>query len=222
MRPLGKISTRWSPDLAYAIGLITTDGCLSKDGRHIDFTSKDYALVETFRDCLGISNQITKKTSGYTGKKNAFHIQFGDVLFYKWLVGIGLTPKKSLTLGPLEIPEKYFFDFLRGNFDSDGSIYSYWDSRWHSSYMFYISFNSGSRIYLEWLRDNIKRLEALNGRLTIGTRVLTLRYAKTASLQLFKNMYYANDIPHLRRKYQKASEIFRVNEKHDRQYARVL
>lgn len=25
---------RWSPEMAYAIGLLTTDGNLSKDGRH--------------------------------------------------------------------------------------------------------------------------------------------------------------------------------------------
>lgn len=38
----------WSSDLAYAIGLITTDGSLSIDGRHINLTSKDIDQVETF------------------------------------------------------------------------------------------------------------------------------------------------------------------------------
>ena len=38
------------------------------------------------------------------------------------------------------MPKKYFFDFLRGHFDGDGSFYSYWDKRWKSSYMFYVSF----------------------------------------------------------------------------------
>lgn len=40
MKPQGKPIT-WSPEIAYAVGLLTTDGSLSIDGRHIDFTSKD-------------------------------------------------------------------------------------------------------------------------------------------------------------------------------------
>jgi len=30
----------WSADFAYAVGLLTTDGSLSIDGRHINLTSK--------------------------------------------------------------------------------------------------------------------------------------------------------------------------------------
>ena len=47
-KPKKKISTNWSAELAYAVGLIATDGCLSKDKRHIDFTSKDKELIKTF------------------------------------------------------------------------------------------------------------------------------------------------------------------------------
>lgn len=43
MKPKGK-PVKWSPKIAYAVGLITTDGSLSKDGRHIDLTSKDRRL----------------------------------------------------------------------------------------------------------------------------------------------------------------------------------
>ena len=32
---------KWTPELAYIVGLITTDGCLSSDGRHLTFTSCD-------------------------------------------------------------------------------------------------------------------------------------------------------------------------------------
>jgi len=35
MKPLGRINTVWNHRLAYATGLLATDGCLSKDGRHI-------------------------------------------------------------------------------------------------------------------------------------------------------------------------------------------
>ena len=108
----------WSPNLAYAVGLIATDGNLSGDGRHLTVTSKDRDLLETFRACLNIRAAITPNTSAYGS--GALRVQWGDRHFYNWLVGIGLTPAKSLTLRPLAIPDVVFADFVRGCIDGDG------------------------------------------------------------------------------------------------------
>jgi hypothetical protein len=40
---------------------------------------------------------------------------------------IGLTPAKSLTLGPLSVPDEYFADFFRGCIDGDGTMLVYTD-----------------------------------------------------------------------------------------------
>ena len=37
----------WTPQLAYAVGLLVTDGNLSPDGRHICMRSSDKNLLET-------------------------------------------------------------------------------------------------------------------------------------------------------------------------------
>ena len=215
-RPQAKVSAEWSPDLAYAVGLLVTDGNLSSDGRHMDFTSKDKQLVETFRSCLGIDNKIGRKTSSYTGKNNYLRVQFGDVLFYRWLEGVGLKPNKSKTLGALKVPDAYFFDFLRGCFDGDGSIYAYLDPRWHSSYMFYLTFVSASDPFLEWLGTTISRLTSIKGRLgESGKGVSSLRFAKKGTRILFDRMFYSHGLPCLGRKFTKAHEIFRINEVHD-------
>ena len=140
-KPKGKVKIKWSADFAYAVGLITTDGCLSKSGRHILFVSTEKEQISNYMRALGIENIIGRTTSSYTNKK-AFRVQFSDVLFYKFLLEIGLTPAKSLTIKQVAVPERYFFDFLRGCFDGDGCSYSYWDPRWKSSFMFYISFAS--------------------------------------------------------------------------------
>lgn len=87
---------------------------------------------------------------------------------YNWLVDIGLTPNKSKTIGKLKIPEEYFFDFLRGCFDGDGSIYAYWDPRWESGYVFHISFVSVSPSFLEWLQDIVEKLSTVKGRILPG------------------------------------------------------
>lgn len=158
MKPLKKINTKWSSNLAYIIGLITSDGNLSKDKRHINFTSKDLELLFTFKKCLRIGNKISKKNRSKNSEKKYYFIQFSDINFYQFLVKIGLKDNKSKRLSKVLIPEKYFFDFLRGLFDGDGSIVSYFDKRWKNSYMFYLVFTSGSPLFVKWLREKIYKL----------------------------------------------------------------
>lgn len=213
-KPKGKVSIEWSPDLAYAVGLITADGNLSKDGRHIIFTSKDYDLSETFAKCLGLKNKIGYKSSGYGIGKIYSVIQFGDIVFYRWLQSIGLTPKKSKTISSLNIPENVFFDFLRGLFDGDGCIYSYWDPRWHSSFMFYLGFTSGSDAFIAWLRLRLRQILSINGQIANGTRATTLRFAKAESLKIIEKMYYNTSVPKLDRKYQKILKILATENDH--------
>ncbi|MBI2054378.1 MAG: hypothetical protein HYT36_03540 [Candidatus Staskawiczbacteria bacterium] len=220
MKPLNRIKIDWSNDLAYIIGLITTDGNLNSDGRHVDFTSKDILLVKTFKKCLRIKNKIGLKTSGFSDKKYP-HVQFGDVTFYRWLLTIGLTPHKSKTLGELKIPDKYFFDFLRGHFDGDGCCYSYWDKRWRSSFMFYITFVSASGKHILWLRQKIKRLTGIIGNLPKinRDRIYQLRYAKKESKILISKIYYKEKLPCLLRKYKKIKKILNIENKEN---ARVM
>ena len=148
----------WSPNLAYAIGLITTDGSLSKDGRHIDFTSNDIELINNLKYCLKLENKIGKKLSGSTKKYSSFRIQFGDVLFYKWLLNIGLMPNKSKKLRSVKIPDKFFFDFLRGHLDGDGTIKRYNDPVYRNSLRLYISFVSASLSHILWIKQKITKL----------------------------------------------------------------
>src|SRR3989344_5044843 len=118
---------------------------------------------------LGIKVRVGSTVSGHNGKK-AFRVQFSDVLFYGFLLSIGLTPAKSLTMRNIYIPDKYFFHFLRGCFDGDGYSYSYWDKRWKSSFMFYIGFVSGSKAYVDWFRSTLWRLSGLTGHITKAKR----------------------------------------------------
>src|SRR3989344_8284208 len=102
-KPKGKVKIRWSPNFAYAIGLLATDGCLSSSGRHILFVSKDDEQIRNYMKALGIVNAIGSSRSSFTGQPVP-RVQFGDTLFYHFLVGIGLTPAKSRTIGELKIP----------------------------------------------------------------------------------------------------------------------
>ena len=210
-KPKGRISTNWNSNLAYAVGLIASDGYLSSDGRHMELTSVDMDQLENFSRCLGIKCKIGKKISGYTNRKDCFRLQFGDVVFYNWLVGVGLETNKSKTLKMLKIPDKYFFDFLRGYFDGDGSIYSYFDPRWKSSFMFYISFVSASNDFLIWVRDSIFRLSGFEGKISFSSRVNQLRFAKKASRCIIEKMFYSENVVCLNRKIRKIEDIIRID-----------
>lgn len=210
--PTKRTSTDWTPELAYIVGLIATDGNLSKDGRHLDFTSKDIQLVKLFRAKLYLHDlKIGTKRSG--SGNISFRIQFGDVNFYRWLQKIGLSPRKSLTIAALRIPDRYFFDFLRGCFDGDGSINGFWDKRWHSSYMFYMQFASASLSHMVWLQDSISRLAGIHGKIKKGAGSYQLTFAKQGTKVLFKEMFYDREVPHLIRKYKKAIAIFEEDKK---------
>jgi hypothetical protein len=190
----------WSAELACVVGLLTTDGNLSPDGRHIAFVSKDIEQVECLRDLLSLNNRITRKASGFNPDGVYWLLQFGSVAFYRWLLEIGLTPRKSKTLGRLDVPDEFFFDFLRGHLDGDGMIRAYQDPVYPNSRRLYVVFHSASRPHLEWIQDVTGRLIGVTGYVETGVRIFRLTYAKTESLVLLPSMYHHSDIPCLKRK----------------------
>ena len=205
VKPKGKIKIHWSPNFAYAIGLLATDGCLSSSGRHIIFVSKDIDQINNFLKSLKINNiKIGRSYSKSSGKKIFYsRVQFGDVLFYKFLQQIGLTSAKSKTLGEIKIPDHLFCDYLRGCFDGDGCSYSYWDKRWKSSFMLYITFVSASEKYVAWLRNKIFEQLGIKGHVTTAVKKgnwYQLKYAKNDSLILINAMYKNSRVIHLKRK----------------------
>ena len=212
-KPKGQIQIKWSSEFSYAIGLITADGCLSKDGRHISVTSVDKDQIEAFKKCLGLKTMTSIKFSG--NGNLAYHTQFGDVLFYRFLLSIGLTPKKSLTLGEIKIPDKYFLDFFRGYFDGDGSSYSYYDLKYKNSFRFYLSFTSGSINYLIWLRRKTFELMNVKGYFSYNCNnsYVQLKYAKKEAVLISKKMYYCSSLPFLGRKHDKIKQSLRIIEK---------
>lgn len=209
-KPKGKVKIAWSADFAYTIGLLASDGCLS-GGRHIIFVSKDLEQIQNFMKALSISVPVGKTESGHNGN-SSFRIQFSDVLFYRFLEDIGLMPNKSKVIGKVKIPKTYFFDFLRGSFDGDGCTYSYWDSRWKSSFMFYTTFASASVGHISWVRNELYKKLGVRGHLTGDGRktVFQLKYAKTDSVKVLSKMYESKDASCLSRKRLKIEEMLGI------------
>jgi len=218
-QPKRIINETWDANLAYAIGLIATDGCLSSDGLLLDLTSKDREQLLNFSKCLGVDFKIGNKWNQKGDE--CLRIQFKNRIFYNFLLSIGLTPRKSLTIGKLKIPKKYFFDFLRGCFDGDGCFYSYWDPRWRSSFMFYLTFASGSYAHILWLREEIYKRLSVKGHISKSKRkgsIYNLRYAKKEALEVIKEMYYTPRVICLSRKRFKIQKALEVEKKQQKNY----
>lgn len=182
-----KIRIEWSPNLAYAIGLITADGNLSKDQRHISFISKDIELINHFREALSLQNKTMVNRS-----KNGriwYVLTFGDKIFYRFLNDIGIKSAKSKTIQSVQIPKDFFADFLRGFFDGDGTFYTFWDKRWPNSFCFKLSFASASKEFLDWLMKELSEHYGTAGCIHKGKGVDNLEYAKGDSRKLIEIMY---------------------------------
>ena len=155
-------------------------------------------LIETFKQCLNITNKISSKFGGFGTL--AHYVQFGDVTLYQWLLDIGLTPNKSKSIGALDIPDEYFFDFLRGHLDGDGTIKTFPDPVYPNAQRLYVSFFCASLPHLEWLRGRLEALLGVEGFIQEGRREFSLTYAKQESQLLLSALYYDSVLPCLDRK----------------------
>lgn len=199
MRRAYKREYVWSSNLAYAVGLMVSDGCLQSNGRHLDLTSQDMEQLENFSLAIGRNLPITQKKNGHGGY--AFRSQFSDVALYDFLVQAGLTPRKSLTITKVSVPDVYYADFLRGLFDGDGSCFGYNDPRWPTSFVYYMTFASANQQFLEYIRDKNRELFGLKGESILkGGRVFSLRYGKRDSRILCKFLYHDDALLSLSRK----------------------
>ncbi len=201
------IGIDWSAQVAYAVGLMATDGNLS--GR------RGWLSLERLRHCLRLEARISlvRSSTGFLHK-----IPWCDRGSYDWFLRVGLAPAKSRTLGPLVIPDEVFVDFFRGGIAGDGCVVVYTDrhhttKRAHYVYeRLYVSLVSASRPFLEWMQANARRLARVSGAIqSSGGRhhppIWFLHYAKAESIRLLTWMYYASDVPCLSRKREKAERF---------------
>ena len=204
------VDVEWSPEWAYAIGLVATDGCLA-GGKFVAFTSKDLDLVETFKRCVG-----AQAPTGRNG--NAYRVQICDVRLFRWLMSLGLTPRKSLTLGALNVPRELIADTVRGLLDGDGSVITTLTipnrKRYpgHVYQRLLVQFLSGGARHIDWLRATLNEELGLQGWVQTRRREATtreyaplylLRYSKHEAMRLLQWLYASESAPRLARKYAK-------------------
>ena len=197
--------------MAYVVGLTATDGCLYTGFRKINFKSADRDLVATYRGILGRTNRI-KVAKTRTGGV-VYFLEFGDAALYRWFQRVGLTPRKSLTLGAIDVPEEFLAPVLRGLLEGDGSIENFTHAPTRSTYPDYryerlwTFFNCASKPHLEWIQARVTARYGLVGRIEqLPQRerrhaFFRLKFGNKESERLLPIMYPSADVPMLERKW---------------------
>lgn len=193
----------WSPEMAYVLGLLATDGCVSKTGMVL-LRINDEDLLKKVAKVMNSGHPITKSTY----QEGLFILMFGREELTRDLRSLGIKSRKSLDVDFPSVPGKYLRDFIRGVFDGDGSVFYPKQSK---NTLINTKFCSGSESFIVGLKQSLELLGMPIKRLYCEERknpFYYIRYCHADSLRLFKILYedIANDL-YLKRKYDKFKAV---------------
>lgn len=166
------------------LGFTQADGCVSivehktKRSYHVSFrlSARDALLLNKMVDWLDYNRTVSR-----TLEKGHRVLKFSissDILGL-WLESYGVGPRKSGQEKLVESP--YFFDYLRGVIDGDGSIGK-------DKLEIYSGLTDG---FLEDIKTKLKEDLGVTGHVDYkeGSRTYRLRYRKEASLEILREAY---------------------------------
>lgn len=112
-------------DKAYIIGLLFTDGNVSKiegkSGRiRLQLQAQDKDILEKIKNILCIDSELILDPRG----NSCYSLEFSDEQIFNDLSKYNIIPNKTYEVHhlPTNIPKEFLTDFIRGLIDGDGSI----------------------------------------------------------------------------------------------------
>ncbi|MBI4991769.1 MAG: hypothetical protein HZB99_00945 [Candidatus Harrisonbacteria bacterium] len=185
---------KWSPEMAYVLGFFAADGnlTLGKRGNHyLEFTSTDKDILEKIKRYLNSNHKISSQKRRENWK-TIYRIQIGSKEMFNDLFSLGFWPNKSKTLTYPKIPNKYFKHFVRGYFDGDGHVTKgIYKKKGRSAFskLIFSGFTSGTRNFLEQLKNNLIKLHIIKGGTLYYSKGFRLNFSINDSLSLYKFLY---------------------------------
>lgn len=170
----------WSPGMAYALGVIYTDGNIipgrerdnnyKSPGSRLSIAQKDPELLEKVLALMSCNAKLYLGKQAVTGNPiNQFNIRSEEL--YDDLLMLGVTPKKSRVLCFPQIPEPYIRHFIRGCWDGDGSVYFERGDKPRASYV------TGSQEFAEAMKHQLVKY---------GLPVVTLHRSQSGTSFYFR------------------------------------
>jgi predicted DNA-binding protein YlxM (UPF0122 family) len=130
----------WSPEMAWVLGIVITDGCVYTGSGHsnvLKIDQKNPEILYKVRKLMKSNRKIYRDTNIYGSVSTPIHtLRFERKRIVSALSKLGITPRKSLTVRFPDVSKTYVRHFLRGIFDGDGTIDRY-----------SVRFNTGSRTF---------------------------------------------------------------------------
>lgn len=199
---------------AYFLGLLAADGCIHKSipgKRHIRIAItlklEDKYILESFAKAIefeGKVRTITIRKGKYAGNQYCC-IAFTSDKMASDLSKYGVNRSKSSTLTYPNIPNRFNYDFIRGYFDGNGSVFMSNEKHWRSGKIFpVIHFRFCGP---EALLTKIKSILNIKGTLIKSKKsfVFELCCKRNVQANIFFNKIYTDTTLYLKRKY----EIFK-------------
>jgi hypothetical protein len=209
-----KLFSSWSDEMAYVLGVIYTDGCLSFQKHSTKTTtrrlptlsiaqkeSKFLKKILVLMDCNAKIYFRERKKYGNTVAGALYYFKIDCTPIYHDLLRLGLNPKKSLTVEFPNIPQEYVRHFIRGCWDGDGSVY--YEKRRPNDIR--ASFVSGSLKFIEGILAELEKTGLPKRKIYIRKGKTSSYYFKITGPQCIKLYHYLYDnVPstqYLERKY---------------------
>jgi hypothetical protein len=146
----------WSPEMAYVLGFILTDGCVT--GNTLSISQANDLILRKIKAAMESEHPVIARKNG---SSRLFTLHIGRKSMVADLLALGITEKKSLTVGFPNVPRNYMPHFIRGVIDGDGWAH-------HKAYTMNVT--SGSDPFSEGLRDVFESRE-LNTRITYQNQI---------------------------------------------------
>jgi intein/homing endonuclease len=186
----------WSRDMAYILGFFAADGTITKTRRGTSFWSiaiTDKKLLYLIRAIIKSDHTIGERKGKESHHKTIYRLQIGSKEMVEDLEKLGFCIQKAKTLGMPDIPEIYFWDFIRGYFDGDGNVWTgiVHKERKKKTRVLQIALTSASSLFLVNLLEALRKNGGVTGSLYSPpdgsfTRIM---FNTRDSLKIFKMMY---------------------------------
>lgn len=110
----------WTPEMAYVLGLVVTDGCVYNDAYY------KWEIIQNDVQFLTLLNKIIESNYPilrYETTCYVYRLMINSKEMVNDLIALGVTPRKSLTIKPPLVPNDLIRHFIRGVIDGDGWIH---------------------------------------------------------------------------------------------------
>ena len=177
----------WSTAMAYALGVIATDGNIQGNQR-LAVGQKEPELLQKLLTILDSDAELKFRprrvsTSGVVSGE-LWEFRIFDRQLVEGLLALGITPRKSKTLQFPPVPAPLMRHFVRGCWDGDGSVYRDEKQRIHASYV------TASPDFAEGLLSALASAEVARPTLYIANGALSFKLHGTACTRLFEYLYW--------------------------------